>query len=251
MRRRNYSPGSSDQLRVHAVHRRLGLGASLSTPVRAHPRAPATRDSILVFAIFSAAVLQIDVILLSRLAPGEDIATYSILAKIFSTPLLFYGAFLKAFWPAATAMFAGDCSNLLTSSRTIAVSGTSAMAVAYCVISAIAPSVVPLLAPSLTRTPEWSTIALFAVYFTVRAWTDTYSMLLQSQSHLRPLLMLVPIQALCRGNANGAFTQVRNQRHTRGTDSFVRCDRLRRLPYFFRRHTTTAAPRADISSAHP
>ncbi|WP_422824300.1 polysaccharide biosynthesis C-terminal domain-containing protein [Xenorhabdus siamensis] len=36
---------------------------------------------------------------------------------------------------------------------------------------------------------------LFAAYFSIRVWSDTYAMLLQSMNELKPLWLIVPFQA--------------------------------------------------------
>ena len=43
---------------------------------------------------------------------------------------------------------------------------------------------------------KWTIIALFCVYYILRIWSETFSMLLQSMNFLRPLWYLLPIQAL-------------------------------------------------------
>lgn len=149
------------------------------------------------FAVMSAGVLQIDYIIMSQFLPAHDIVGYNLSNKIFSLALFVYSAVLMALWPV--------CSEAISKSEWLQVKrhlkksilmGAGIIAVTTVCLIMFMPEIVKLLSPREHVTVTVNFILLLGFYQLLRVWSDTYAMLLQSMSYLRPFWLYVPFQAV-------------------------------------------------------
>jgi O-antigen/teichoic acid export membrane protein len=150
-----------------------------------------------VVAILSALVLQVDVLVISQLLLAKDVATYSLVAKIFALIFFGYSAMLGSLWPVfAEARAAGHWDNISQIARRYLVSGVAFMAVAtLCLVGAM-PWIVRILAPHSGIVVSATLILLMGIYYAIRVWTDMYTTILQCGNDVRVFWLYVPLQAI-------------------------------------------------------
>jgi len=149
------------------------------------------------FAIMAAAVLQIDYVVMSQFLKAYDITVYNISTKVFGLAFFIYGAVLAALWP----IFAENIANQnwkVVKARTKKYLSLGLAFMALCSLSLIwlMPVAVRILAPYEKLVVPPALIVFLGIYYMVRVWTDTFAMILQSMSDLRPFWIYVPIQAV-------------------------------------------------------
>lgn len=146
------------------------------------------------FAVAANIVMQSDFIVMSQSFIDSDIVIYSIMQKVFGFVLFVYLSFLQALWPI--------CTELRIKGRweDIKILAFNHMAVGFLGIVSFTTMfyfyddyIISLF--STKYRPTTSLILFFGFYYVIRVWTDTYGMLLQSMNVIKPLLVLVPIQA--------------------------------------------------------
>jgi len=149
------------------------------------------------FGIMAAAVLQIDYVVLSQFLKAHDIATYNISTKVFGLAFFVYQAVLAALWPVFAEAIANTQWEAVEAQmqRTVSV-GLIFMALSTMSLVWLMPLAFRLLAPTEQLAMSTGLIFLLGIYYMVRIWTDSFAMLLQSMSDLRPFWIYVPIQAL-------------------------------------------------------
>lgn len=162
-----------------------------------------------LFGIMAAAVLQIDYLVLSQFLKPHDIAAYSISTKVFGLAFFIYQSVLTALWP----VFAEAIANSQWKTIQIQMKQTISIGLAFMALSTISmvwlmPLALSLLAPTEQLTIPNSFIFLMGIYYVVRIWTDSFSMLLQSMNDLRPFWIYVPIQAVISVSAQWALTPI-------------------------------------------
>ncbi len=150
----------------------------------------------LVLAVLSAAVLQVDFLVMSQTLAPREIVVYSLVSRVFGVILMFHGVLLGASWPELTTVLTrGDWRaadgivrrSLLGSLALVAV-GALGLALATGPVTAFFSS-----DPGL-RMPR-TVIALFALALGLRIWSDVHSYALLALNRFGPLWWAIPLQA--------------------------------------------------------
>lgn len=171
-------------------------------PAAALPLRPILRRAVgfWCFALMGAITLQIDYVVLSQALGPREIATYSLMTKVFGLVFFVYTALILALWPVFTEMITlhrwAEVAAYLRKYITIGLAFVAACTVAL--VWAM-PVAFRLLAPGQVIAAPVALVLLMGVYWMARVWTDTFSMLLQSVNRIRPFLLLVPVQAVLSG----------------------------------------------------
>ncbi|SUB28686.1 LPS side chain defect: putative O-antigen transferase [Yersinia pseudotuberculosis] len=154
-------------------------------------------SGFLIFSILTTIIIQTDYIVMSQVLKPSEIITYSVLMKIFGIVFFVFSALLQALWPV--------CVEYRVQGKWVQLNNLIKLYILLGVIFVIACSIgfyifrmeiIGMISHNLDPYVKWTIIALFCVYYILRIWSETFSMLLQSMNFLRPLWYLLPIQAL-------------------------------------------------------
>lgn len=147
------------------------------------------------FAIVATLVLQADYLVMSQRLPATDIVIYSIMQKFFGLCSFVYSALLQALWPVCAELHAKQkWRELRTFASRYIWMGVLGMVLFSILFWLFHKQLMHLLSGHM-EVPAL-TVFLFASYFVIRVWTDTYAMLLQSMNVFKPLWFLVSAQAV-------------------------------------------------------
>jgi O-antigen/teichoic acid export membrane protein len=148
------------------------------------------------FSFMASAVLGVDYLVMSQTLSSHDIAVYSIMSKAFNFAFFVYNALLWAAWPECTEMYCrGEFAELGSTLTRHIQAGALLVVAGTMLIYAGRGLILRILAPDVPLAISDVTVLLFATYYLVRVWTDTYGMALQSASYMRPFWVMVPVQA--------------------------------------------------------
>ena len=149
------------------------------------------------FSVMASVVLQIDYIIISQYLRPDDIVIYNITTKIYSFIAFIYGAVLLALWPKFTEMiYQSNWVGVIGYLRRNILLGIIFIILSTLILSNFIQVLVKLLAPGQEIFISTSLVVLMGLYHIIRVWTDSFSMVLQSMSLMRPFWILVPVQAL-------------------------------------------------------
>lgn len=148
------------------------------------------------FGIMAAGVLQIDYVIMSQFLTPHDIVRYNLGNKIFSLIFFVYNAVILALWPVCAEAIAQNSWDKIKGiiKKYISI-GFALVVVATLALLQFMPQVMTMLSPREQVEIPLTLILLLGGYYLVRVWTDTFAMVLQSMSYLRPFMLLVPLQA--------------------------------------------------------
>lgn len=148
------------------------------------------------FGIMSAGVLQIDYVIMSQFLKPQDIVLYNLGNKIFSLVFFVYYAVILALWPVcAEAITRNSWETVYNYIKKYVAIGFILIVVASLLLLQWMPEFMTVLSPRELVVIPLPLILLFGGYYMVRVWTDTFAMVLQSMSYLRPFWIIVPFQA--------------------------------------------------------
>lgn len=155
-----------------------------------------------IFGLLAAIVLQVDYLVMSQSCSSLEIISYSALSKIFGLGFFVYNALLLALWPVIAEKIA---INQWEAVREM-IKKYLPMGIIFIILFTITLIfTVPYLLPFLIRNTHIviapTLILLFGFYYILRVWTDTFAMVLQSMSDLKPLWYSVPFQAVISATA--------------------------------------------------
>lgn len=152
--------------------------------------------NFLLFGFMSALVLNVDFFIASQLLPSVEIVQYHTLLKLFNFTFFLYGAFLMAVWPIISEKIEVRESYLVFGMvKKFIFMGIILVALFTFFLILFGPHIYELIIRNMKFEISNSVVFMFGLYFIVRVWTDTFAMILQSGSNLRPLIKSVPIQA--------------------------------------------------------
>jgi O-antigen/teichoic acid export membrane protein len=147
------------------------------------------------FSLMAGIVLQADYIVLSQKFQAQDVLVYSIHQRIFSIIFFIYVAVLQALWPTCAEMrIAGRWQELKHTASAHILFGILGVLLYTATIYIFRNHVMEFF--SNTVVPSFILIVAFGVLNVIRVWTDTFAMLLQSMNILKPLWIIVPLQAV-------------------------------------------------------
>ena len=147
------------------------------------------------YALMAAATLQIDYLVLSQYINSREIVAYSITMKIFGFAAYVYGAVLLAMMPVITerlsVMDYGVLSMVWRNLRL----GLIFMVVMTVIVATCMKFFLKVVAPGQVVDISLHFIILVGLYQVIRTWTDTFAIILQGISYMRPFFIWVPVQA--------------------------------------------------------
>lgn len=150
-----------------------------------------------IFAVLSAGVLNVDYLIMSQTVSAVEIATYTVLYRIYWVLLAVYGGLMSASWPLFTELgVEGAYTRIDGYVKWYILGGLSVLMLATIVIYFLLPFLVRILVPSLVPNVSLLTLVLFSVYIGLRIWTDTYAMVLQAIGQVGTLLRVISVQVL-------------------------------------------------------
>nr|WED68345.1 MATE family efflux transporter [Pectobacterium colocasium] len=119
-----------------------------------------------------------------------------------------YSAVLQALWPLCAELSVGKNWNRLNKMITINIFfGAAFISLFTLILFFFKGEVIPLISIKIDYNINYSVFFMFGAYFIIRVWCDTFAMLLQSMNYLKPLLYLVPIQAVVGFSAQWFLTE--------------------------------------------
>ncbi len=151
-----------------------------------------------IIAVMAAASLHVDYLVMSLYLNPAQIVKYNVSTRFFELLKVLYSALLLALWPTWTEMVARkEWDAILKYVWRYVALGMGLMSVCAIALVFLMPHVVQLLAPAENIVVPVSFVVLLGVFEVVRTWTNTFAMVLMSMSKLRPLMMIIPLQAAC------------------------------------------------------
>lgn len=146
------------------------------------------------FSLMASFVLQADYIVLSQKFQAEEVLIYSIHQRIFSIIFFVYVAVLQALWPTCAEMrIAGRWQELKHTAWVHILFGILGVLLYTSIIFIFRSPVMAFFSSAVV--PSFVLIMAFGVLNVIRVWTDTFAMMLQSMNVLKPLWVIVPLQA--------------------------------------------------------
>lgn len=148
------------------------------------------------FSILAALVLQADYIIMSQLIEKQEIVQYNIVTKVFALAGFIFTAILQALWPVcAEAAELKQWKKLINYKNKYIAIGCLFIILCTILILISRNLITNILAPNEQILLPLTMIIMIGVYQLIRIWCDTYSMLLMSLNYLKPMWILVPLQA--------------------------------------------------------
>ncbi|MGW8192438.1 MATE family efflux transporter [Sphingomonas hankookensis] len=150
-----------------------------------------------LFGVMAASVLQVDFIIMAKVLSASDIVIYSIATRVFGLVFFVYNALLMAMWPVCSEAIArGRWAQVHQMIRKYVVLGVAFVIVCGIGIEVTKPWIVAILAPASRLMIPGSVVALLALYYALRVWTDTFSTVIQSTNRLGVFWIALPFQAV-------------------------------------------------------
>lgn len=178
--------GATDRLPVL-----LGKGRTLLVELGGEAR------GFLLFSALAACVLNVDYIVMAQIFDAQQILVYTIATRFLSLFFILYFSFTQASWPVSAEMIAHGTPHQLP--RLIA----SCIAVGVVAVSLggagllLFPSLIAgFIAPGKDVLVPFDVAALFTLYWLVRVWCDTFSMVIMSTGDMKIMRFVVPGQAI-------------------------------------------------------
>ncbi|WP_243688241.1 MATE family efflux transporter [Geotalea toluenoxydans] len=148
------------------------------------------------FGLMAAGVLQIDYVVMSQFLKPDEIVIYNLSTKIFNIAFFIYAALLAAVWPVcAEAIARNEWPRVKKYLRDYNLAGICFICMITAALILLMPWLVHLLSPKQHLVVPTLFIVGLGCYFAIRVWSDTFAMVLQSMSFLRPFWIIVPLQA--------------------------------------------------------
>ena len=152
--------------------------------------------SFWIFALFGTLTLQADYFIASRFLNSNDIVLYNTLMKLYSFGFFMYYSIIYALWPIVNECINKNDFKQVRVYLVKYIPVGMILIVCFSIILYIAaPFIFSILIKNTTLNVSILLILLFCLYFLLRVWTDTFSMVLQSANILKPFWFIVPIQA--------------------------------------------------------
>jgi O-antigen/teichoic acid export membrane protein len=162
-----------------------------------------------LLAVLSAAVLNIDYIVMSQVLKPEQIAIYNVLYRFFWVAVTLYTGLLTATWPVfAEYGVKKEWGRMASYVRGYIAVGLAMVVLMTAALAVATPWLLPILAPGLHLDVGLMTFVLFGTYIGLRIWTDTYTVALQALGDVSNPLMWAPIQAVINAGAQIFFSRI-------------------------------------------
>lgn len=149
------------------------------------------------FALMATVVLQIDYLVMSQYVPAKEIVVYNLTMKFFTVIYFVYYALLQALWPLCAELIARrEWDQVHKHLRRNIMIGAVVVVVGTIGFALLKDPMVALLSPRERLVLPLPFILLTGGYYLLRVWSDSFTMVLQSMSYLKPFWIIVPFQAL-------------------------------------------------------
>ncbi len=150
-----------------------------------------------IFAVMGAVVLQVDYIIMSLYLSPDDIVAYNIASRIFIFGFFIYNSVLSALWPVFSEKIArNEIKEVNEMVKKYIFYGILYMFFFTIIFILLRDRLISFFISGERVMLSVKFIIILGFYYLLRVWCDTYSMLLQSASILRPFIILVPIQGV-------------------------------------------------------
>lgn len=150
-----------------------------------------------IFAILAVLTLQVDYLIASRFLSSSDIILYSTLSKLFLLGFFIYNSILMALWPVVSEhLHKNEWENVIKYIKIYIPIGILFITIFSIFLYLSQGFIFSFLIKNTVLEANLNLIILFAIYFAIRVWTDTFAMVLQSINILKPFWIIVPFQAL-------------------------------------------------------
>ncbi len=141
--------------------------------------------------------LQIDYLVISQFLKPEDIVIYNLSTRISWFILFLFVSALGALWPVfSEAIAQGNWVLVKTLTGKYLRGGLAFALTSSLLLIWLMPAAVQMLAPRETIVIPVMFIILLGLYQLIRVWTETFAMILQSMSDLKPLWVAGSLQAI-------------------------------------------------------
>ncbi len=182
---------------LHLVHMRARTALSL----RIHPPILTSFWSsarwFVLFAALGALTLNLDYVILSRTVSAQEIAVYSVFARVYTLVIALLGSVMSAYWPVSSELIQKqDFDGLTRLIRRALLIGGSITLVVSTGIYFFLDLIGSLLSPDAPLVLPTAFVPFFTIYCLLRVWTDTYSMVITSAGHAWVQCLIVPWQAV-------------------------------------------------------
>jgi O-antigen/teichoic acid export membrane protein len=159
------------------------------------------------YSLLSTAVIQVDYLIMSQLLPADQIVVYNVTTKFFTVAFMLYSAILIALWPVCAEAAAQRDWHTIRKfiARCLCIGGLGVIILTV-LLAFFMPRVLALLAPQTNVSVPVPFILLTGLYLVLRVWCDTFSIVLQSMSFMRPFYLYLPLQAAASGLLQWFFT---------------------------------------------
>lgn len=150
-----------------------------------------------LLSLITAAVLNMDTLMISQFLPPGEIVVYSVTVKIFEPVYFVYNAVLLALWPVfAEAIARNTWETVLSQARKTILIGVAFMGGAVLLLALGMPYIARMISPSEAVVIPTGFVLFYGAYQIIRVWTDTFGMILLSKNDLLPFWIFTPAQAL-------------------------------------------------------
>ena len=150
-----------------------------------------------LFSVMATLTLQVDYIIISQTLSNYSISLYNVVSKIFTLIFFFYNALIMAIWPVFCEKLKNkqwyDVKRLLNRYITVGVLFVILSTLIFIVFKSL---VLNLVVPDTNLSIPLFLIILFGIYYIIRVWCDSYAVILNSTSTMKPFVILVPCQAI-------------------------------------------------------
>lgn len=150
-----------------------------------------------LLAIMAAFVLQVDYLVASQLLKPDEIIAYSVTSKIFGVIFFVVSSSLMVIWPVFTEQITNGAWIKVFSYTRIYISlGIAVVVIGTILLSTYLEKALSIVSPSEIIQVPSSLIIAMGIYYSIRVWTDSFAIILQSMSRLKVFFVLIPLQAL-------------------------------------------------------
>ena len=153
-------------------------------------------QSFFSFNLLAALIIQVDLLFLARYVDAEEIVIYSVGTKIFSIVSFFTGSLLQAFWPnCSESLTKGKRDDVLIFIEKYLIFTLFFLVMFSSTVYFFTEQIISMFRFDYDLKIQKQVILLFFILFLIRAWTDVFSMVLQSINDMRYIFYTTLSQA--------------------------------------------------------
>lgn len=147
--------------------------------------------------LLSLFVLQVNYLIMAQTLSNRQVVIYSLADKVFGSAMTMFLVALQALWPVVTELIVRQqWSRVMEHIRSYLLGGIGFMLAVTAFFLIFRHPILAVLSPREALTIAPSFLLLYGTYQLVMIWTGVFSTVLLSKTDLKPLLILVSVQAL-------------------------------------------------------